>query len=499
MWPTCPLSPEVASLATLKWAGYRRVSRVGDRGERLISPQLQEQRILGYAQARGLDVELLEPELDVSGARVKRPILEAAIIRIEQGELAGLIVSQIDRLSRMRLGDALAVLERIESAGGQVIAVAENIDATTPEGRFARNLFLSLAGMQRDRNRAEIMRSRRQAVERGIWPTNTPPIGYRKGAERRLEPTDEAQMVRDAFEARAAGRPWSAVAEILGRGLSGARKVVTNRAYLGELRLEVDGDVVVNRTAHEPLVGRELFEAAQLDHPRPPRGTRGSGLLTGLIRCAGCGCRMTLDAANYRCRPRKAGWTCSAPAMIARRVVEPYIERGLLAHAADLGFAAEAATDARRDVEGQLQAAETELEAYQEAVSVSELGPETFARGMRTRQEAVEEARLALGELAGGPMPILTGELGAIWSDLSIEERRHVLSSAFGVVWVRRGRGAVSERVRIVVRGAEPTGLPAPGFRRSEPFVLDWDSDLDGEIRVPAPQDLGEAPGGTPA
>lgn len=498
MWPTFPLSRQGATLATLRWAGYRRVSRVGDRAERLISPKLQEQRILGFAEVRGLQVEILPPELDVSGARVKRPILEGALERIDRGELAGIIVSQIDRLSRMELGDALAVLRRIESAGGQVIAVAENIDATTPEGRFARNLFLSLAGMQRDRNRAEIMRSRRQAVERGIWPTNTPPIGYRKGPERRLEPTDEASVVRAAFEARAAGRPWSVVGGILGRGASGAAKVIRNRVYLGELRLRLDNEVVLNRTAHEPLVSRDLFEAAQLSHPRPPRGQRGSGLLTGLIRCAGCGCRMTIDSASYRCRPRKAGWSCPAPALITRAIVEPYVEAGFLAHVAGIGFAGQESTDARRDIERTLEAAEAELQSYQGAVSVSELGAEVFEHGMRSRVEAVEDARRALGELAAGPA-VLEGELVELWPNLAVEERRHVLSSALGVVWVRRGRGAVAERVRLIARGSEPAGLPASGFRRSERFVLDWDGDLDGEIRVASTEDVSESPSGAAA
>ncbi|MGH2955650.1 MAG: recombinase family protein, partial [Solirubrobacterales bacterium] len=111
-------------------AGYIRVSRVGDRGERLISPELQAERIRTYAAARGLEVELLEPELDVSGGRLERPILSEILDGVEAGRFEGVIVAQLDRLSRLSLADAHKVIERIESAGGQVIAVAESFDAS---------------------------------------------------------------------------------------------------------------------------------------------------------------------------------------------------------------------------------------------------------------------------------------------------------------------------------------------------------------------------------
>jgi hypothetical protein len=171
---------------------------------------------------------------------------------------------------------------------------------------------------------------------------------------------------------------------------------------------------------------------------------------------------MTIDSASYRCRPRKAGWSCPAPALITRAIVEPYVEEGFLAHAAGIGFVGQESTDARRGIEG-----------------------------------TVEDARRALGELAAGPA-VLEGELVELWPDLAVEERRHVLSSALGVVWVLRGRGAVAERVRLIARGSEPAGLPASGFQRSERFVLDWEGDLDGEIRVASAKDV-ESSGGTAA
>jgi hypothetical protein len=51
------------------WAGYRRVSRVGDRKERLRSDEMQADRINAYAATHGLTVDMLDLEEDVSGGR----------------------------------------------------------------------------------------------------------------------------------------------------------------------------------------------------------------------------------------------------------------------------------------------------------------------------------------------------------------------------------------------------------------------------------------------
>jgi DNA invertase Pin-like site-specific DNA recombinase len=479
----------------LPWLGYSRVSRVGDRAERLISPDLQRQRIEAYAVAHGLAVELLEPELDVSGAKAQRPILGAAIERVERGEAAGIIVAQLDRLSRMDVVDALATIRRIESAGGQVIAVAENFDAATPEGRLGRNVFLALGEMQLDRYRAQFRAAKSQAVRRGIWPTRTAPIGYRVAADRTLVPDTRRRSVVRAFVARAAGAPWRSVGQILGRGPSGARKVITNRVYLGELRL---GEWV-NPSAHEPLVGRDLWEAAQIPHPRPPRAHHPPALLRGVVRCAGCRRTMSPDSAptqrNYRCKKHFARGQCPAPAAIGFSVIDPYVEDLVLSHLEGISVIEYEGPDTA-ELEQVLDRAEAELAAYQEAIDVAEVGPEHFARGLEQRVAEVGMARADLARARVGVAPSAIGDLLGRWHELSVQERSHVLRGALGVVWVRRGRLPVAERVRVIAAGSEPNDLPRAGV--TAPLVgIEWDDDLPGEIT--GSQDVGKGAGGADA
>lgn len=478
----------------LPWAGYTRVSRVGDRKETLTSHEDQRQRISAYASARGLEVALLPEESDISGGRIERPILEEALEGIDQGRYAGVMVAQLDRLSRMQLVDALVVIRRVEEAGGQVIAVAENFDAATPEGRLARNMFLSLAEMQLDRYKAQFARSKGQAVANGVWPCPVVPFGYRKVNKRLVPDEQEGARVLAGFETRAGGGAWKDVAAALGLGLNTAAKIIRNPVYRGEIRYAGHS----NATAHEPLVPRDLWEAAQRSQPRPPRrgGAKDPALLQGLVRCASCGGAMTPNSARrrgrvdaiYRCMAYKAAGHCEAAASIAQAKLDTYVEGLALEHIEALTITARQRSEMVESALRELDASEAELDAYQTVTRVTEVGAERFTAGMRSRIEAVEGARsrVADARLVAGPLPAPL-PLRELWPDLSIAERGHVLRGAVGVVWVRPGRGLASERARVVAAGFEP---PRPPRRqRLELRSLDWQADLPGEIRSSRPQD----------
>jgi DNA invertase Pin-like site-specific DNA recombinase len=453
------------------WFGYSRVSRVAGR-EHLISPELQQARIQAFADIRGWSVEMLPPELDVSGGKVSRPVLDSAIARIESGEAEGVIVSQIDRLSRMQMASALGVIERIESAGGQVVAVAENVDPTTPEGRMARNMFLSLAAMQRERNAESIAQAKERAVRLGIWPTNTVPFGYVKGPDRRLVPGDTEPLV-EMFRIRASGGSWRQVAAVTGMGPTSAAKIVRNRVYLGELKV---GEWH-NPTAHPPIVDRALWEAAQIEHPAPIQNKHGHWLLKSLVRCGGCQRTMSHSEMRYRCQ-RKTG--CRMFSRVSAKGLDAFAVDVLMEWAGD---AAARAVEKPKTagLEDAVQAAEAELDAFQKATAAAG-EVEMFAEGLRQRVEAVRVARAELAATyRGADLPPV--ELEGIWPDLSVDERRQILRGFLGVIWVW------PEHVRLVARGYEPQGLSMPGRKGPEAVPLD-DASLEGEVGVALTKDL---------
>lgn len=483
------------------WAGYGRVSRVGDRTDTLISDKQQVERNAEFAARRGLQLEQFPIELDVSGAKASRPILNEILTGIEEGRFAGVVVPVLDRLSRMDMLDALVTIRRIEESGGQVLSAGEDWDTTTPEGEMARNMMLSMANMMWRRYSNQLAGAKAQAVHRGIWPMPVIPLGYRLGPDRVLLPDPQtAPLVRRGFEARAAGASMSEVGQIIGRAPSGARRVISNRVYLGEINLR---GIAANPQAHEPLVDRALWEACQLQIPRPGRKKdRQPSLLSGIVRCAGCSRTMSPDTHSrsgllYRCTRSAAAGRCPESAVIVAHVVEPYVEAAALQCLALLTATARESVDLSA-LERALSDAEAELAAFVEHTRVSEVGDALYRRGMDARLGAAEAARQRLGQgrLAIPPEDEL--RLVDLWPDLDTRQRNHALRGLLGVVWVRRGRRPVRDRVKVVLAGHEPGDLPRSGPRRYPVVTLSWsDGDLPGEIRPDLPQDVSERAGGT--
>jgi DNA invertase Pin-like site-specific DNA recombinase len=114
--------------------GYVRVSKVGRRrGERFISPAEQRECINGWALARGARVLEIFEELDESGGRDDRPLLERAVGRVEGGISQGVVVSEADRFGRSLIS-GLAAIQRIKAAGGRFVAVKNGLDTGTDTG-----------------------------------------------------------------------------------------------------------------------------------------------------------------------------------------------------------------------------------------------------------------------------------------------------------------------------------------------------------------------------
>lgn len=449
------------------YAAYTRVSEVGARGDRLLSTDLQLADIERWASAYGHELVVLEPELDWSGGREDRPVFQSAIAACERDELDGIVVAQLDRFSRSVSG-ALREIERMEGAGKHLVSVRENIDPTTPTGRKVRTDFFTNAQWEREVKAEGLARARESAVSRKIHVTGRVPLGYRRVSkdDRTYEPDPAtAPIVRDMFRRRAAGESWPAIAgavsEALGRPIapqSVARMVrgetgkVGNRVYLGEAR---SGDYV-HPGAHEPLVDRATFEAAQLAHPRPPRGKKGAALLQGVIRCAGCGRLMVpttrSGARAYRCRRHHEAGECPEPCHVGEWI-EAHVETVVSKLMKGRGYKATQVSRRLDAAEREFKAAEAARDDF--AVATAGMSREDIAAGMRAHAETVRSARRAFAEARAAAVPVPDVRTwGAAWEKLSVEKRRHVLRSGLGAVVVRKGRGVDPGRVRILEPGA---------------------------------------------
>jgi site-specific DNA recombinase len=406
----------------------------------------------------GDTLDLLTPELNTSGGLplAQRASLLAAVEGVEAGRYAGIIVGYLSRLGRRM--DLLEVWERVEAAGGRIIAVMEGIDTSTPTGRHMRNMLLSQATMEREQHAERFENLRRWATEAGIWQRRQTPRGYDKGEDRRLTPNREADSVRHAFRARGAGRPMVGIASDLKMTPAGVRYLLRNRVYLGELRVGQH----VNPNAHPPIVTREEFEAAQITHPRPARGLRDDGpaLLAGIVRCGGCGHVMTrrrTASVVYACPVHHSGGRCEAPASVSCHLIDALIEphgQRIMAQleAQRTGLDVDALRNAAED-------ADAETAAFIAHTSARTAG---YSEGLRVRENGAAAAwdtyRSALAQ-AGA----ITD--GHTWESMDTARRNALLRGAGLVVVVRRagGRGSRTPLEDRVWFGTHGDGPPVFG------------------------------------
>ena len=495
--------------------GYVRVSRVAGRsGESFISPHDQRARISAFAKAQGHEVVEWFEDLDVSGSKLDRPGLQAAIARVESGETGGIAVAALDRFARSVI-DAAETLRRLEDAGGVLVSVKDSLDTSTPVGRFARTMMLAIAELELERVRENWSTAHAHAVDRGVHVAATTPFGYHKRDDGRLEPDPETEhILRELFTRRASGSGCSELADYLnvavpkkngGVWLSQTvRRILGNKVYLGH----AFHGAHVNDEAHTALVSMTEWEAAQAALQRAPnsrpREKNGEGaLLGGLIRCAACRQAMSVrtdhdrGARHYRCRGKSASGRCKSQASVNADATEEFVEKAFLAALDGDGVLADAAADTAKvdAAENKFAEAERQLATYRDADVIDVIGAKSYRKGLEARARAVDDARRELSEARQAsalPATEISGDLREAWPDLSITEKRELLSSFIDAIMVRTtlrtGRRApIEERAIILWRGEGPDDLPRRGrIVPLKPFV--WPDDKPAPVGVATAQ-----------
>ncbi len=478
---------------------YIRVSDVrGRAGESFISPKDQEERCRALAKARGYKIGDVFTDLDVSGGKMRRPELDKAISRIEQGVSAGIIVAKLDRFSRTLVG-GLQTLEQINNLGGAVIIADGEFDTSTATGELVLNMMLSLAQFELRRIRETWASSKRHAVENGVHISRHVPPGYVRGPDRILMPHPKhGETLEEAFAMAARGESYTRIANYLtDRKLpiggkrsvweaNRVRRLLANRVYLGEAR---SGHGDINEHAHDPLVDRETFLRAQRSNPAPELTQQVDNLLAGLCRCASCSYSMRSQQARgdtiavYRCRTTSVNGRCPQPTTISQQRLEEYVLQAFLArHNMPL-----VASDEPDEEESALVQAAIDAEAsYRQTLTNVELrsviGDTDHDRMIAALHTAMEEAQSRIIPTTRRAPAVATADIAELVQDLrqrgEILDLRQLLATAIQGVFVRPAASRshslpIMDRVHIVWMDDPPLELPKRGSR-FEPRAFTW-------------------------
>ena len=209
------------SLGDLELAvdGYIRISRVGDRsGESYISPDVQRRAIEAWAAERGVELILHDPEENVSGATMDRPVFNRIMRRIRARESGGVVVYKLDRFARTLVGGLTTLNELTDHRALFASATEPLFDFTTADGRIFLQINLMMAEYFRERTREGWETSLTYAVGRGVHIAPDVPYGYEKDDDKRLiADVARAPHVLEAFELRADGWPYQQIADRLNK------------------------------------------------------------------------------------------------------------------------------------------------------------------------------------------------------------------------------------------------------------------------------------------
>ncbi|MBA7539932.1 hypothetical protein ES705_32221 [subsurface metagenome] len=254
--------------------GYCRVSTI--RQETNTSLQVQREVIENYCKAQGWHLVHVYQDIS-SGSNLDRFGISILEQRLNDENLAGVVVSKLDRFSRSIL-DAWPFINRLTDGGKFLLSISEGINSTQPASKLILNLLFTFAEAERDRITERMTEGRNAHLKTtGQKPSGKLPIGYRRDRQGKAvfdEPA--ATLVRETFRLKNAGKSYRQIAkQVFNDQISHVAvfHIIRNQYYLGEIHWHTgkgnNGGEIIITEAHAPLVSKRLWNLVNgLTHSR---------------------------------------------------------------------------------------------------------------------------------------------------------------------------------------------------------------------------------------
>jgi DNA invertase Pin-like site-specific DNA recombinase len=255
---------------------YSRVS-TDEQAQQGFSLDYQQETLTRYCEFKGYNIVLSFVE-DYSAKTFNRPEWKKILAYLKQnqnrnspGFVEKVICLRYDRFSR-NFQHSLTEIDRLKKLGCNIEMAESNIEMTSPESILTRNIMLTLPQIENEKISIRTMEGTHKARQNGCW-TGKAPIGYlnsRIDKNSTLEFSDEAPLIKEAFEKMASGLMS---ADEIRRWLNGQGMKITKNHFLNVIRNVVyTGKILVKEFKETPeqlvtglhpaLITDDVFAAA---------------------------------------------------------------------------------------------------------------------------------------------------------------------------------------------------------------------------------------------
>ncbi|MEO6067547.1 MAG: recombinase family protein, partial [Gemmatimonadales bacterium] len=223
-----------------------------------VSLDVQETRISALCVAQGHTLVKIYKDVG-SGKNMERPQLKILLEEIQPGET--ICILDLSRLSRSAK-DTLNMVDDLDKRGIGIISVTENIDTTSPQGRFMMTMVSALNQMERESTALKVKQTMAVLSDQGKL-RGKPPFGWRfAGKDKDFEPVPQQQLVLDKIKKLyTEGVKMNGIATILNND-GDNRCLCENKKHPEKFRNSVFHQTTVKRI----LVEHNLIEGTNSNH-----------------------------------------------------------------------------------------------------------------------------------------------------------------------------------------------------------------------------------------
>ena len=161
-----------------------------------------------------LDEIIVDEGISGSGEKThKRNGYNRIIELIENGEVESLVVISLSRWGR-NLGEIYKSVQLMETKGVKFLSIKENIDTSTPYGRFTINLLSSLYEMELELIKDRVKDTLKMKKDNGKVYSKTP-FGFDRVGDDLVENKKEKRLLRKMLRLKENGKSYGDVSKYL--------------------------------------------------------------------------------------------------------------------------------------------------------------------------------------------------------------------------------------------------------------------------------------------